>query len=71
MRTFEYLDAPAIGMEVVHVVRLGRALLVDTTSTEGGGGPDPDAEATAQIARQTEASADVVSAMCAFTQAGC
>lgn len=71
VRTFEFQGAQAIGMEVVHVVRLGRALLVDTTSNEGGGGPDPDAQATAQITRQTEASSDVVAAMCAFTEAGC
>ncbi|MFA6298739.1 MAG: hypothetical protein WC642_06210 [Nocardioides sp.] len=71
VRTFEFQGSPAIGMEVVHVIRLGRALLVDTTSNEGGGGPDPDAQATAQITRQTEASADVVAAMCAFTEAGC
>ena len=71
VRTYEYLDAPALGMEVVHVIRLGRALLIDTTSSEGGGGPDPDAEANAQIAEQTADSADVVSAMCTFTEAGC
>ncbi|MDO9494977.1 MAG: hypothetical protein Q7J48_04680 [Nocardioides sp.] len=71
VRTFEYLDAPAIGMEVIHVVRLGRALLVDTTSNEGGGGAAPDADVNAQIARQTADSAEVVSAMCAFTEAGC
>lgn len=71
VRTYEYLGAPAIGMEVIHVVRLGRALLVDTATNEGGGGPDPEADVDAQIARQTADSAEVVSAMCVFTEAGC
>ncbi|MDP2775374.1 MAG: hypothetical protein Q8O61_17610 [Nocardioides sp.] len=71
VRTFEYLGAPAIGLEVVHVIRLGRALLIDTAATEGGGGPDPDADARGQITRQTDATTDVVSAMCTFTEAGC
>lgn len=71
VRSFEFQGAPAIGLEVVHVIRLGRALLVDTAATEGGGGPDLEADALAQIDRQTAATVDVVSAMCAFTEAGC
>ena len=71
VRTFEYLGAPALGMEAVHVIRLGRSLLIDGASTHGGGGPDLDAQASAQIAEQTTESVDVVSAMCAFTEAGC
>ncbi|GEP35702.1 hypothetical protein NSZ01_34700 [Nocardioides szechwanensis] len=71
VRTFEFLGAPAIGMEVIHVVRLGRALLVDTAANEGGGGPDPEAQATAQIAEQTAETSAPLAAMCAFTEAGC
>lgn len=66
VRSFELEGRPAIGLEVLHVVRLGRSLLVDVTSSEGLLQDAPDT-----IAAQTRDSAEVVSAMCAFTEAGC
>ena len=66
VRSFELQGAPAIGLEVLHVIRLGRSILVDVTSSEGIASSAPVA-----ITNQTEAAADVVSAMCAFTEAGC
>ncbi|WP_341923780.1 hypothetical protein [Nocardioides psychrotolerans] len=66
VRTFEFQGSPAIGLEVLHVVRVGSAVLVDVTSGEGM------AEgAEEQLASQTAAAAEVVAAMCAFTEAGC
>lgn len=66
VRTSEFQGSPAIGLEVLHVVRVGSALLFDITSGEGM------AEgAEEKIASQTDAAADVVAAMCAFTEAGC
>ena len=55
---------------ILHVIRLGRAVLVDTTSNEAGAGPDPEADVRRQLDAQTTATATVVAAMCAFTEAG-
>ncbi|WP_193613947.1 hypothetical protein [Nocardioides lijunqiniae] len=66
VRSFESEGSPAIGLEVLHVVRVGRSLLVDVTSSEGMA---DDADST--IAAQTADAAEVVAAMCAFTEAGC
>ncbi len=66
VRTFELQGAPAVGLEVLHVVRVGLAVLVDTTSGEGSA-----AGAEEQLAGQTGSAAGVVAAMCAFTVAGC
>ena len=63
---YEFDGAPAVGLTVVHVIRLGRAVLIDTTSNEGSG-----PGRSAQIREQTNAAVDVVSAMCLFTEAGC
>jgi hypothetical protein len=63
---YEFDGAPTVGLTVVHVIRLGRAVLIDTTSNEGSG---PDGNA--QIQAQTNATVDVVSAMCFFTESGC
>lgn len=62
----EYEGAPAVGLRVVHVTRLGRAVLVDQSGTEGSR-PSVDQQVDTQI---TESGA-VVSAMCRFTEAGC
>ncbi|WP_309648140.1 hypothetical protein [Nocardioides sp.] len=66
VRTSELQGSPAIGLEVLHVVRVGSAVLIDITSGEGMlQGSD------GQVTAQTAASAEVVAAMCAFTEAGC
>ncbi|WP_134738293.1 hypothetical protein [Nocardioides sp. 503] len=66
VRSYEFEGSPSVGLEVLHVVRLGRALLVDTTSGEGMA-----ATADGTLAGQTADAAEVVAAMCAFTEAGC
>ncbi|HEY3014738.1 MAG TPA: hypothetical protein VGJ41_06480 [Nocardioides sp.] len=64
--SYEMGGAPAIGLSVDHVIRLGRSVLVDTTSTEGTkDGLDQ------QLAEMTDETAPVVAAMCLFTKAGC
>lgn len=69
VRRIEYDGYPAVGLTVVHMIRLGRAVLLDSVSNEGGAGPDPTAEVERQIAEQGEAVAPVVAAMCRFTEA--
>ena len=68
VRSFELSGNPTIGLEVLHVVRLGRAVLIDTASNEGSG---EESRVRSQIDQQTAAGAPVVAAMCAFTDAGC
>jgi hypothetical protein len=66
LRWSEYDGAPAVGLTVVHVTRLGRALLIDQSSNEGSRTYADD-----QVEAQVAGSAPVVSAMCRFTEAGC
>jgi hypothetical protein len=68
---YEFGDAPAVGLTITHVIRLGRAVLIDTTSNEGGAGQDRRREIDDQLAAMTSAAAQPVSRMCAFTEAGC
>lgn len=68
-RTFD--GFPAIGLKVTQVVRLGRAVLVDTTESEGGVSAEPEREIRAQITRQEGALSPILRAMCRFTAAGC
>ncbi len=71
VQTSEFEGAPAIGMQVLHFIRVGHSVLIDTTANEGGAGPEPVADRTRQIDEQTADAAEVVAAMCAFTEAGC
>ena len=58
-------------VETIVLVRLGRAVLIDVRSGEGGGG-DPDPELVRERAADMAGdAAGVVAAMCAFTEAGC
>jgi hypothetical protein len=66
LRWSEYDGSPAVGLTVVHVTRLGRAVLIDQTSNEGS-----RTFADEQVDAQSAESAPVVSAMCRFTEAGC
>lgn len=66
VRTSELRGSPAIGLEVLHVIRVGSAVLIDITSGEG-----MEEGSEEQVASQTDAAAEVVAAMCAFTEAGC
>ncbi len=71
VRRQELGGSPAVGLTVLHIVRVGRAVLVDTASTEGGAGPDPEGDIRRQLGEQARASASVVAAMCLFTEQGC
>lgn len=63
---------PAIGVMALHVVRVGRSVLLDAAASEGGAGQqEPEAAARDLLAVMAAASAEVVAAQCAFTEAGC
>ncbi|HEX6150045.1 hypothetical protein [Nocardioides sp.] len=66
LRWSEYDGSPGVGLTLVHVTRLGRAVLIDQASNEGSR-DFADEQVDAQIVE----SAAVVSAMCGFTEAGC
>lgn len=61
-------DTPAIGLEALLVVRLGRSVVVDTVSNEGTG---TDPRIRDQVEEQSSALDDVVGSLCTFTEAGC
>lgn len=65
--------APAVGVvRMVHLIRLGRAVLIDTTEGEGGGGgPDLPGLTRSRAEVMALAAAPVVAAMCRYTEAGC
>ena len=63
---------PAIGTMALHVVRVGRSVLLDAHAAEGSAGQqEVEAAARDRLAAMAAASADVVAAQCAFTEAGC
>lgn len=67
-----YEGNPGIHLQVHNVIRLGRAVLIDVASNEGGmGGNRHDAAVTRQIDQQLKETAPIVAAMCQFTEAGC
>ncbi|WP_139978085.1 hypothetical protein [Nocardioides litoris] len=64
--------SPVPGLVALHVVRVGRSVLLDSTSDQGGAGAEPrGVQARRQVERMTTDSADLVAAMCAWTEAGC
>lgn len=67
-RFLSVAGSPVIGLEVLHVVRRGRAVLVDTASGEGSG---TESTIRSQVQAQEDAAAPVVAAMCRFAAAGC
>ncbi|WP_134764698.1 hypothetical protein [Nocardioides sp. 1609] len=69
VRSAEHDGRPAIGVSALQVVRVGSAVLLDSTSTEGSAGDAAAARNLAEV--MTDRSGDVVAAMCAFTVAGC
>jgi hypothetical protein len=64
---------PAVGVvRMIHLIRLGSAVLIDTTEGEGGGGgPDLLGPTRSRAGTMAQAAAPVVAAMCRFTEAGC
>lgn len=71
VRSTEYDGRPAIGISALQVVRVGSAVLLDTSSTEGSGSPDATTAGTRLLDAMTVDSAEVVAGMCVFTEAGC
>ena len=63
--------AVGIHQYAVHVVRLGRAVLLDGAYNEGGGPGGPDRGEGPLVDAIITAQAPVVAAMCRFTEAGC
>lgn len=66
-----YDGAATTSLHVLQIVRLGRGVLVDFVSNEGGASGDPASELPSQLATMDADAAEVVSAMCVFTEAGC
>lgn len=68
VQTYEYDGSPAIGLGQLYVVRAGNAVLLSSTSNEGGA--DPQA-VDAAVRSESDALTPVVDAMCAFSESGC
>ncbi len=66
IRTFTYKGAPAVGLEITHVVRVGRAVLAISSYSEGSA-----ADVDATLRGMTDEAADPIAAMCAYAEAGC
>ncbi len=66
IQSSQYEGAPALGLQLVQVIRVGRAVLIDQAASEG----TADNSRT-QIGEQANRSADVVAAMCTFSEDGC
>lgn len=65
-----YDGAPAVGIEALTVVQVGNALLLITGSNEGGAS-DPQGDIATTASSGADDAADVIAAMCVFTDAGC
>ncbi|MCX6401783.1 MAG: hypothetical protein NTX33_17865 [Propionibacteriales bacterium] len=69
--TYSTFDgADAIGIEVIHLIRIGTALLVITGSNEGSA-PEPESTFLAAGDQMANEASNVVSELCAFTEPGC
>jgi hypothetical protein len=66
---YDFQGAPAVGLTIEQVIRVGNAVLIDETSNEGGAGSDRDEEVARHIRAMTGASAPVVEAMEVFAAA--
>lgn len=67
-RTFSTDGMRVPGFELLHVVRVGNALLVSNLSNEGGA---TDASVARQLGQREPVVADVAAAMCIFSESGC
>lgn len=63
---YQFDSAPAVGLSLVQVVRVGTAVLVETGSNEGGSGLHPVAQRRKYLRENTEALRGVVDAMSQF-----
>ncbi len=62
--------APAPGIDVTYVVRIGRALLVISGGNEGGAS-DPEGDIATTASGMADDAAAVIADMCVFTDKGC
>lgn len=60
---YTYLGSPRPGLTTLYVVRVGAAVLLSSSSNEGGAGPDPEQEVRDQAARLADETSGVVAAM--------
>jgi len=67
-RTFSVDGLRTTGLELLHVVQVGNALLVSNLSNEGGA---TDASVARQLGERDALVEDVASAMCVFAENGC
>ena len=67
-RTFSVDGMRVPGLELLHVVRVGNALLVGNLSNEGGA---DDASVARQLGERDPVISDVAAAMCVFAEGGC
>lgn len=70
LRATEYLGEPTLGLSALHVVRVGRSVLLDSASGEGMV-RDPQVDGPRVLDALSADTTAVVTAMCAFTEAGC
>lgn len=68
VQTFEYDGTPVPGLQVLHLVRVGNALLVTLVSNEGGAGPEGPEP---QVREELGPVEPVANAMCVFAAYGC
>lgn len=71
VRHFERGGSPVLGLEIIHLVRVGRAVLIDTAANEGRGGPATVTEVQRRLDAMSAAIAVPVWAMCMFATEGC
>ena len=64
---YQFEAAPAVGLSLVQVVRVGTAVLVETGSNEGGSGLHPKAQRRKYLRENTAALRGVVDAMSKLT----
>lgn len=67
-RTYSVDGMRVPGLELLHVVRVGNALLVANLSNEGGA---DDASVARQLGERDPVIGDVATAMCVFAEGGC
>jgi len=71
VRQFEHAGAPSAGLEVISVVRIGRAVFIDTTASETGARPGSPGEVQDRLDAMSSAAEHPVSTMCIYSEAGC
>lgn len=68
IRTFQQQGLPTLGLELLYLVRVGNAVLLQTTSNEGGGN---EKQILGAVRQQTRLVADLAQEMCVFSDGGC